>query len=162
MKEKSVEMRMELPTKSLSRLNFSAITKVVTATGIEESKVKTFKSPILNKYSELKIITTGKIIIFKNEVKRTKSKFFLRNLPKRNPPKVNKAIGEAVAPNIPTDFLMPVIKGKSSFKKLTIIPIKTESIKGFLKNSYNSLKILCSRLCQYLITNIEIRSGITK
>jgi len=44
--EKNLEIRMEFPTKALFKLNRSAITKVVTATGMDKNKIKTFKSAI--------------------------------------------------------------------------------------------------------------------
>ena len=42
--ERIVEIKIEFPTNPLFILNFSEITKVVTATGIEASSAKTLKS----------------------------------------------------------------------------------------------------------------------
>lgn len=110
----------------------------------------------------------GKQMIFKKETKNTSPKSFFKNLPYKNAPKVNKAIGEAVAPIIEIDFFMEKIKKlsklsiKKNFEKLKAIPIKTEIISGFLINVNISFETLFSLLYQYLIIKIEINIGITK
>ena len=138
MNEKIVEIRIESPISSLSKLNFSAITNVVTATGIDASKVKTFISWFLNINNEIKIATAGKRIILKNEIKNDHCKFFFDWLCK-NAPRAKRAIGDAVDPSIAIVFSILSKSRYSNFRKLKRIPSTIEIISGFFARLMNSL-----------------------
>jgi len=128
---------MELPISSLSKLNFSAITKVVTATGIEDRSASIFISLFLNIYREMIIANAGKTIIFKNEISNDHFRFFL-DCPWRNAPSAKSAIGEAVAPSIVIVFSILSKILYSKFKKERAIPKIIERISGFFARSINS------------------------